>query len=333
MSDARAGHRRVTRGRALAVAIAGLGVLISACGGEPAAPPTTATAPSVVQATLAPASPKPSAAEQVAGVVNVEAFEGDAGFFLKADQIVVPAGTVSFNFKNAGKLTHELMVYPVQDIGTVLAMNRAGKEVDEEKLIQGMAGMAQDVDAGKSASFKADLKPGFYELACHARSKDASGETFTHFDKGQFLTLAVSGPGGPSASVATAGSTLAISMNGDEKASWLFAPDRLVVSAGDVTFKVTNTMKEEHDFVVSPVGDTSKYVAAAMMPGMSHNDDYSSFKGTELLKDLAPGKTDTKTLKLAPGLWMAACYMTSTGSDGTMFLHRDHGQRIVFLVK
>ena len=122
-------------------------------------------------------------------------------------------------------------------------------------------------------------------------------------------------------------------MTGEENASWLFTPDRLVVSGGDVTFKVTNKMKAEHDFVVSPLGDTSKYVAGAMMPGMAHNDDYSSFKGTELLADLAPGKTDTKTFKLTPGLWVAACYMSSKATDGSTFLHRDHGQRIVFMVK
>jgi uncharacterized cupredoxin-like copper-binding protein len=329
--DTRTEHRG-PRLRTLGVTVVAVSLLITACGGTAAPAPSETAAATAAKATVAPATSAP-AATQAAAVVNVEAYESGDGYFLKADTLVVAAGPVTFNFKNAGKLTHELMVYPVQDIGTLLTLHRADKKADEEALLKSMAGMAEDVDAGKSASFNATLKPGFYELGCHARSKDAMGMTYTHFDKGQFLTLAVTGPGGPSASVTTPASTLAIEMTGDEKTSWLFSPDRLVVSAGEVTFKVTNNMKAEHDFVVSPIGDTSKYVAAAMMPGMTHNDDYSSFKGTELLEDLAPGKTESKTFKLTPGLWVAACYMTSTGSDGAAFLHRDHGQRFVFMVK
>ena len=38
-------------------------------------------------------------------------------------------------------------------------------------------------------------------------------------------------------------------------------------------------------------------------------------------------------MKLTPGVWCAACYMVSKGTDGTSFIHRDRGQRFVFLVK
>jgi len=122
-------------------------------------------------------------------------------------------------------------------------------------------------------------------------------------------------------------------MKGDEAASWLLVPDRLVVNAGDVTFKVTNSMKNEHDFVVSPVIDTTKLVTTKLDMGMASGFDYGTIKGTELFVDLAPGKSDTKTLKLAPGLYVAACYMVSKAADGTSFLHRDQGQRFVFEVK
>jgi len=315
-------------------------IVLGACGGAAAPSPSptevakaTLPAATAAPATAAPATAAPTATSAPAAVVNIEAGESDSGFYLKADRLAVPAGKVTFNFTNKGKLTHEVMVYPVQDVTTLLGLHRQDKTADEAALLKGMAGMAEDIDAGKSATFSGTLAPGFYELACHARSKDPAGSTYTHFDKGQLLTLAVTGPGGPATSVATPASTLSLEMKGDEAASWLFVPDRLVVSAGDVAFKVTNNMKVEHDFVVNPQRDTSKYVSTAVMPGMAHSDDYSSFKGTELIADLAPGKSDSKTLKLTPGLYVAACYMVSKAADGTSFIHRDRGQRIVFEVR
>lgn len=326
--------------RRWAAALALAAIVLGACGGTaaPSPSPTEVAKATLPAATAAPATPVPATAAPTAtpapaAVVNIEAGESDTGFYLKADRLAVPAGKVTFNFTNKGKLTHEVMVYPIQDITTLLGLHRQDKKADEEALLKGMAGMAEDVDAGKSATFSGTLAPGFYELACHARSKDGAGKTYTHFDKGQFLTLAVIGPGGPAATVTTPAPTLSVEMKGDEAASWLFVPDRLVVSAGDVAFKVTNGMKVEHDFVVSPVIDTTVLVTTKIDMGMAHGFDYGKIKGTELIEDLAPGKSDTKTLKLTPGLYVAACYMTSKAADGTSFIHRDRGQRVVFEVR
>lgn len=335
------------RGRAAVLVVVAL--VLGACGGAAAPsptptaaaratlPPATAAPATAAPATAAAATAAPTTAPSPAAVVNVEAGENESGFYLKADRPSVGSGKVTFNFANKGKLTHELMVYPVQDVTVLLALHRADKKADEEALLKGMAGMAEDIDAGKTATFSATLTPGFWELACHARGKAADGSTFTHFDKGQTLTLAVTGSGGPAATIGTAANTLSVEMTGDEKASWLFVPDRLVLSAGEITFKATNKMKAEHDFVVHPLLDTTKVVGAALMPSMGgmggHIEDWTMVKGTELFEDLAPGKTETKTLKLGPGLYMAACYMTSKAADGTSFIHRDRGQRVVFEVK
>lgn len=319
-------------------------VVLGACGGAaaPSPTPTAVARATLPPATAAPATPAPAttapttaptAAPSPAAVINIEAGESDAAFYLKADRLTVSAGRVTFNVANKGKLTHELMVYPIQDVTQLLALHRADKKADEMALIKGMAAMEEDIDAGKTATVTATLAPGFYEIACHVRSKAADGSTFTHFDKGQVLTLAVTGAGGPATSVATPASTLALEMKGEEAGSWLFVPDRIVVPAGDVTFKVTNAMKAEHDFVVHPLIDTTKVVGMALMPGMGHIEDWSMVKGTELFEDLGPGKSETKTLKLSPGLYMAACYMVSKAADGTSFIHRDRGQRVVFEVR
>lgn len=329
---------RLTRRRLLvSAAAAGGGLALAACGGGGLAPSPSPTA-TVARASLPPATAAtrtstPSVAPTPATVVNVEAGETDAGFYIKADRLAVTAGAVRFNFTNKGKLTHEVMVYPVQDITTLLGLHRQDKKADEEALLKGMAGMAEDVDAGKSATIDATLAPGFWELACHVRGKDPSGRTFTHFDKGQFMTLAAIGPGGPAASVTTPASTLTVEMKGDEAASWLFVPDRLVVRAGEVTFKVTNGMKQEHDLVVNEAGDTTALVTAELDMGMAHGFDYAKIRGTELFEDLGAGKTGQKALRLAPGRYVAACYMVSKAADGTPFLHRDRGQRFAFEVR
>ena len=311
--------------------------LVVACGGTAASPspsPTAAAKATVAPATAAPATAAPTPvatpAPVPAAVVNVEASEAANGFFLKADQIAVPAGKVTFNFKNVGKMTHDFFVYPIQDLSAMLVLKRQDKSgVDEAKYIKELAGGADDIEGGKSATVEATLKPGFYELACHAHGKNPDGSTYSHFDKGQTLTLAVYGAGGPAASVATAASTMSIEMKGEETGSWLFVPDRLVVTAGDVTFKVTNSMKMAHDFAVYPLGDVSGFVAKKF----SGTEDYTLIKATELMGDLGPGKTDSKTVKLTPGVWSVACFIVSKNADGTSFMHRDRGQRIVFIVK
>lgn len=318
------------------VAIAAGTVALAACGGAATAPsptpaPATPAPATPAPATPAPATPAPTATPAPAAVVNVEAYEAGNSFLFKADQLAVPAGKVTFNFKNTGKMMHELFVYPIQDIRSVLGPHRQDKKVDEAAALKGLAAMAEDIDAGKSLSVSGTLVPGFYELACHVRVKQPDGTTVTHFDKGQYLTLAVLGPGGPAASVTTASSTMTVVMKGEETGAWLFVPDRLVVPAGDVTFKVTNSMKMEHDFVVHPIGDVTSLVAFKLQG--KHGFDYATLKGAELIGDLPAGKSDSKTMKLTPGYWVAACYIAAKDPDGTSFIHSDRGQRFVFQVK
>lgn len=318
--------------RRLAAALAVTTLALAACGGA-----ASGTSPSpVVKATVAPATsaaatPAPTATPAPKVVVNIEAGENaDGSYYLKSDQIAVAAGKVTFTFTNKGKLTHEVMVYPIQDITTLLALHRKDQKADEEALLKGLAGMAEDIDAGKSSTFDATLTPGFYELACHARAKNPDGTGTTHFDKGQFLTLAVTGAGGPAASIATAASAINVTMQDGANGSWVFIPDHLVATAGDVAFKVTNNMKVEHDFVVSPLGDVSAEIATGLKTGADIDLDAPA---VPVFEDLGAGKTDSKTIKLTPGTYIMACYMVSKNADGTSFLHRDMGQRIVFIVK
>ena len=305
-----------------------LALILAACGGGAVAPsPTEVAKATLAPATSAPATTAPPAA---ATVVNIEATQVGNSFFLKADQISVPAGKVTFNFKNTGALTHEVLVYPVQDVTKLAALKRQGTDAEEKDFIKGLAVGLMDIDPGKSATGDAVLAPGFYELACWAVGKNPDGTTYEHIDKGQTLTLAVTGPGGPAVSIATPAKTINVAMQDGPNGSWILSPDTLVATAGDVTFKLTNGMKVNHDFVVYPIGDVSGPIAAGLK---SAQDIDLAAPAVSLFQDLAPGKSDSKSVKLAAGTYVMACFMVSKNPDGSSFLHRDMGQRITFLVK
>jgi uncharacterized cupredoxin-like copper-binding protein len=210
------------------------------------------------------------------------------------------------------------------------ALKRSGNDAEEKDFIKGLAVGLMDIEPGKTATADATLAPGFYELACWAIGKNPDGTTYEHYDKGQTITLAVTGTGGPAASIATAGNTIKVAMQDGANGSWILNPDRLVATAGDVTFTLTNGMKINHDFAVYPIGDVSGPIAAGLKSG---EDIDLTAPAVELFQDLEPGKTDSKTVKLAPGAYVMACFMVSKNADGTTFVHRDMGQRITFIVK
>jgi len=246
---------------------------------------------------------------------------------------MVAAGTTTFNFTNNGKLTHEVMVYPIQDLAEMLAKKRAGDDVDEGTYIKQMVGSAPDIEPGKGATFNSDLKPGFYELACHAIGKNPDGSTFLHFDRGQTMTLAVTGPGGPTPSVIEPASTITANMipgTGELASSWLFNLDHLVANNGKVTFKITNTMDMAHDFIVYPLGNISDFIKGRVA---TEAEDFEGIKAQVLAEDLPAGKSLDATADLTPGWWVAMCSALSTLPDGTKYVHRDRGQRVTFLVQ
>ena len=321
---------RDTAPRLALIALTVLALTIAACGGT-ANVPVPATSAAVAQATLAPATPPPATpATPVAVVVNVEATQADTNFLLKADKVAVPAGKVTFNFKNTGALVHEVLVYPAQDVTKLAALKRNGTDAEEKDYIKGLAVALMDIDPGKTATADATLAPGLYELACWAVGKNPDGTTYEHYDKGQTLTLAVTGPGGPAVSIATPANTISVAMQDGANGSWIFTPDALVATAGDVTFKVTNNMKINHDFAIYPIGDVSGPIAAGLKSGQ---DIDLAAPAVSLFQDLAPGKTGSKAIKLAPGTYVMACFMVTKNPDSSSFVHRDMGQRITFTVK
>lgn len=332
------GRVKLTRRSLLtAVAAAGGGLALAACGGAaaPSPSPTAVAKATLPPATPAPATPAPTATPAPATAAPVATVNVVAkNFSFELDKLVVPAGNVRFASKNAGTTTHDFWIYPPQDLTAYMAKKRSGEKIEGRDYLKGASELF-DLEAGKSGEKDYEVKPGHYELACFVQSKEADGSTFVHIDKGQTLWLTVTGPGFPPAAT-TPASTIAVEMKGEEEGAWLFVPDKLVVPAGDVTFKVTNGMKKEHEFVVHQLGDVSTFVAALVKGERPHgmvHEMLEPLKGQELIEDLPAGKTAEKTVKLGPGLWVAACYLVGKRPDGTSFIHSDRGQRFVFTVR
>ena len=85
----------------------------------------------------------------------------------------VPAGKVTFEVKNAGTITHEMIVMKTNVAPGSLPV-KDGK-VDEEGKDASSVGEVSEFAAGKTISKSFDLKPGSYELVCNIAGHYAGG--------------------------------------------------------------------------------------------------------------------------------------------------------------
>ena len=116
----------------------------------------------------------------------------DFTFDTGVPQTLAP-GKVHFVLKNDGKrMLHELWVYPQQQakLQDLLAAKRSGQDVSEDDYLQGVAGKVEDLPAGKTGSFDAQLRPGTYEIACFEVAT-MNGQKMVHYDMGMHATFTV----------------------------------------------------------------------------------------------------------------------------------------------
>jgi uncharacterized cupredoxin-like copper-binding protein len=84
------------------------------------------------------------------------------------DKKTVPAGKVTFDVANKGKVPHELVVVRTDKPADALGK---GRQVSED----GAVGEVEDVDPGASKDGSFDLKPGHYALICNIPGHYSSG--------------------------------------------------------------------------------------------------------------------------------------------------------------
>lgn len=264
-------------------------------------------------------------------VLDVEAYEAGGDRLLKMDRLVVPSGDVTIRFTNRATTDDGIFVYPMQDISALLAALRHGTtRVPIRTYLKDVAGETGIIAPKSSMTVTMmALAPGLYELGSYTQLRRLDGSTVVAHDNGEFLTFAVTGRGGPPAAMAAPSSIVVMTMKVGNYGTWLLIPDHLAVKAGDVTFVLANEMSESHDLVVSRIGDVGAFIETRLADGQA---DYARIDGVELVSDLSPRRTASKTIALALGTYVAACYMVSKAMDGTLFVHADRGQRFTFRV-
>jgi uncharacterized cupredoxin-like copper-binding protein len=105
----------------------------------------------------------------------------------------LPVGKVHIVLKNDSKsMPHELWLYPQAQpqLQAMLAAKRSGQDVNEEDYLQGVAGKIEDLPAGKTSSFNAQLTPGTYEIACFEVAT-MNGQKMVHYDMGMHASITV----------------------------------------------------------------------------------------------------------------------------------------------
>ncbi|MFL5845374.1 MAG: cupredoxin domain-containing protein [Solirubrobacteraceae bacterium] len=130
-------------------------LLVGGCGGSSSSSSSSSTGSSAPATTTAA-----PAAGTIAGTLN----EWSVGVSAAS----APAGKVTFDVANRGKVTHEFVVLRTSKSADKLG---AGSRIGES----GNVGETGDIAAGESKSVTIALKPGHYSLVCNLPGHYMSG--------------------------------------------------------------------------------------------------------------------------------------------------------------
>jgi uncharacterized cupredoxin-like copper-binding protein len=130
-----------------------------------------------------------------------------------------------------------------------------------------------------------------------------------------------------------------VAMEETEEA-WSFNLDRTEVPTGEVTFKVTNEGKFEHELMIYPAQDLSHMLeelveAAEAGEEAAHGEEIEglvlSLEGEDELV-LEPGESGSFTVSLTPGSYELGCVIVET-VGGETFTHHEKGMHTTLTVE
>lgn len=155
-------------GSALILSIAALAVALlrsgDTVGSTPSAAAPAAANTSMGAAPMSGSSGMAATAPIVNGARVIKVQLGE--MYVKPTATTVPAGKVTFEAKNAGILTHELMIERMP-----MRFEAPGKPVESAA-----QGMIQDMSSGQMGKMTVRLKPGKYTLFCNVPGHYAAGQ-------------------------------------------------------------------------------------------------------------------------------------------------------------
>jgi uncharacterized cupredoxin-like copper-binding protein len=109
---------------------------------------------------------------------------------------------------------------------------------------------------------------------------------------------------------------------------WYVLPDKRTVDEGNITFKILNQGRMEHEFIVIkttlPVHDLPVHEKGL--------DEKKAGKTLGEIEDIRPGETREETFYMPPGNYVLFCNKVEI-EDHETISHYRHGMRVAFTVK
>ena len=99
-----------------------------------------------------------------------------------ADTSSVPAGSITFTFKNTGKIVHEMLITRTDTAPGQIVVEPGTKKFNEDDPTSKVVDEVSELAAGKTGSVTVDLTAGTYQLVCNVPG---------HYTHGMYMTLTV----------------------------------------------------------------------------------------------------------------------------------------------
>jgi len=218
----------------------------------------------------------------------------------------IPAGLTKFVLKGQGKAIHHATIAKLEDGKTVADLMAAFKNPGPPPSWVTFVGGPNVPNPGEEANATLELTPGNYALICFVDIPDK----VPHFAKGMFHGFTVT----PSATNAMAPSA-DIQL---ELKDYEFNFDK-PLTAGRHTIKVTNSAAQDHEIELirlepgKTIADMEKWLGR--MEGPAPGDAVGG------IASMKPGMTNYLEVDLAPGDYVAICFVPDAKDGKPHFAH------------
>lgn len=212
----------------------------------------------------------------------------------------VPAGLVHFTLTNQGKVVHEAQFFRLAPGFTVDKLLMALKDPPSTGASGpppfSAVGGLNNIEPGGHQEAILNLQPGTYVTLCFDTDP---GDPTPHFAKGMLKQFTVTG----SATTATVPNDGTVTL----KDFQITLPD-VIKQSKALTLQVTNSGPSPHEVALIKLG-AGKTVQDFLKAAMDPNSTFDGFMAAGGLAAIDPGGSGYVLLNLAPGNYIAACFV------------------------
>ncbi len=222
-------------------------------------------------------------------------------------QSVVPQGTVSFLVTNTADETHEFVVLATDtpaDAFPIVSFEGEPNRIDEDAPGVSNLGETGDMEAGATQMLTLDLPAGHYAVVCNLQG---------HYAAGMHQDFWVTPPDA---------TPVQVGLNTTSSTQMSIDLSQSVVPQGTVSFLVTNTADETHEFVVLATDTPADAFPIVSFEGEPNriDEDAPGVSNLGETGDMEAGATQMLTLDLPAGHYAVVCNLQGHYAAG---MHQD----------